>query len=61
MEHAEIIRLAIEAEETGKDSLGSAATSTAPHPGPRFRRTLRWLMGRGPFPRRRGSRQVLGT
>jgi hypothetical protein len=53
MENAEIVRLAVEAEETGKESLGSATTKAAPDPGPRFVQMLRWLMGRGPFPRRR--------
>ena len=53
MERDEIDRLAVEAEETGKASLGSAATNTPPDPGSRFRQTLRWLMGHGPYPRRR--------
>jgi hypothetical protein len=53
MQPAEIIRLAVEAEQSGKESLGSAATNTPRHPGSLVRQTMRWLEGRGPFPRRR--------
>lgn len=53
MEHAEIVHLAVEAEESGKASLGSESTNTRPDPGPRFRQILRWLMGQAPYPRRR--------
>jgi hypothetical protein len=56
MESAEIVHLAAEAEQTGKDSLGSAATNAAPDPGSRFHQMRRWLMGRGPFPRRAWTR-----
>ena len=52
MERDEIARVAAESEETGRESLGSAATKAAPDPGPVFRQLMRWLMGAGPFPRR---------
>lgn len=61
MESAEIVRQAVEAEESGRDSLGSAATNHAPDSGPRLVRMLRWLMGHGPFPRRQRSRQAEGS
>jgi hypothetical protein len=61
MESAEIVRLAVEAEESGRDSLGSAASNRAAEPGPRLVRTLRWLMGHGPYPRRQRSRHSQGS
>jgi hypothetical protein len=61
MESAEIVRLAVEAEESGRDSLGSAATNHGPEPGTRLVRTLRWLMGHGPYPRRLRSRHPQGS
>jgi hypothetical protein len=48
----DVLRQATEAEEAGKDSLGSAATNTPPPPGPLLDQFLKWISGSGPFPRR---------
>jgi hypothetical protein len=50
-----VLRHAAEAEDTGKESLGSAATNTPPDRGPLFDQFLKWIRGDGPFPRRGGS------
>ena len=61
MERDDIARVAAESEETGKESLGSAATKAAPDPGPVLRQLIRWLMGTGPFPRRPHSGRPHGS
>jgi hypothetical protein len=49
----DVLRESAEAEESGKESLGSAATNTPPEPGPLLDQFLKWINGQGPFPRRR--------
>jgi hypothetical protein len=46
------LRQATEAEDAGKESLGSAATNAPPAPGPLVDQFLKWVSGNGPFPRR---------
>ncbi len=53
-----VLRQAAEAEEAGKDSLGSAATNTPPPPGPLLDQFLKWIRGDGPFPRWRRTRRT---
>jgi len=48
----DVVRHAADAEEAGKESLGSAATNTPPAPGPLLDQFLKWVSGNGPFPRR---------